>query len=76
MSASGQELLKSFDHLPASEKREVASEIIRRTFALNRDQLGEKQLTALYAEFADDDRQLAGEGIEDYQRGLVREDAR
>jgi hypothetical protein len=76
MSANGEELLKSFDHLPAIEKREVASEIIRRTFALDRVQLDEKQLTALYAEFADDDRQLAVEGIEDYARGLVGEDAR
>jgi len=76
MSAGSQELLKSFDHLPETEKREVASEIIRRTFALDRDQLDEKQLTALYAEFADDDRELAGEGTEDYVRGLVGEDAR
>jgi hypothetical protein len=76
MSTTSQELLKSFDHLPASEKREVASEIIRRTFALDRDQLDETQLTALYAEFADDDRHLAEEGIENYDRGLVGEDAR
>lgn len=76
MSSTSQELLKSFDHLPASEKREVASEIIRRTFALDRNQLDEMQLTALYAEFADDDRRLAGEGIEDYERRLVGEDAR
>ena len=76
MSTSSQELLKSFDHLPASEKREVASEIIRRTFALDRHQLDEMQLTALYAEFADDNRRLAEEGIEDYERGLVGEDAR
>ena len=76
MSTSSQELLKSFDHLPASEKREVASEIIRRTFALDRHQLDEMQLTALYGEFADDERRLAEEGIEDYERGLVGEDAR
>jgi len=76
MSTTSQELLKSFDHLPASEKREVASEIIRRTFALDRDQLDETQLTALYAEFADDDRHLAEEGIQNYDRGLVGEDAR
>ena len=76
MSTTSQELLKSFDHLPPAEKREVASEIIRRTFALDRDQLDETQLTALYAEFADDDRRLAEEGIEDYDRGLVGEDAR
>jgi hypothetical protein len=75
MSTSGRELLESFDHLPPSEKREVASEIIRRTFALDRDQLDEVQLTALYAEFADDDRSLAEEGIEDYERSLVGEDA-
>jgi hypothetical protein len=76
MSTTSQELLKSFDHLPAAEKREVASEIIRRTFAIDRDQLDEVQLTALYAEFADDDRRLAEAGIEDYDRGLVGEDAR
>jgi hypothetical protein len=75
MSTNSQELLKSFDHLPASEKREVASEIIRRTFALDRDQLDEMQLTALYAEFADDDRHLAEEAMKDYERGLVGEDA-
>lgn len=76
MSTAGEELLKSFEHLPESEKRGVASEIIRRTFALDRDQLDEARLTALYAEFADDDRRLAEEGIEDYERGLVGEDAR
>ncbi|MGZ8845396.1 MAG: hypothetical protein ACXW3C_02935 [Pyrinomonadaceae bacterium] len=76
MSTTSQELLKSFDHLPASEKREVAGEILRRTFALDRDQLDEVQLTALYTEFADDDRQLAEEGIEVYESGLVGEDAR
>ena len=36
----------------------------------------EKRYAALYAEFADDDRRLAEEGIEDYERGLVGEDAR
>lgn len=73
MSTASQDLLKSFEQLPSSEKREVASEIIRRTFALDREQLDEIQLTALYAELADDDRRLADEGIEDYDRGLVGE---
>jgi len=76
MSTDSQELLKSFDHLPASEKREVVSEIIRRTFALDRDETDDAQLAPLYAEFADDDRRLSEEGIEDYQRGLAGEDAR
>jgi hypothetical protein len=76
MSIDSQEILKSFEHLPPSEKREVASEIIRRTFALDRDGTDDAQLATLYAEFADEDRRLAEEGIEDYQRGLVGEDVR
>jgi hypothetical protein len=76
MSTSGRELLESFDHLSGPEKREVASEIIRRTFALDRDQLDEMQLSTLYAEFADDDRRFAEEDIQDYERGLVGEDVR
>ncbi len=76
MSTSGQELLESFDHLSGPEKREVVSEIIRRAFALDHDELDEAQLSALYAEFADDDRLFAEEGIQDYERSLVGEDAR
>ena len=77
MSTASQELLKTFEHLPDSEKREVASEIIRRTFVLDReDSLDDEQLSALYAEFADEDRRLAEEGIADYERGLAGEDAR
>ena len=76
MSTDSQELLRSFDHLAPAEKREVASEIMRRTFALDRDETDDVRLAALYSEFADEDRRLAEEGIEDYQRGLVGEDAR
>jgi len=36
----------------------------------------EEKMAALYAEFADDDRELAEMGMEDYARGLAREDAR
>ena len=74
MSTHGQELLKSFDLLPEPEKREVASEIIRRAFA-SPPKLDEAQLTALYADFADEDLALAEEGMEDYERGLLVEDA-
>jgi hypothetical protein len=74
MSTSGQELLKSFDLLTEPEKREVASEIIRRTFAVER-KLNEAELAALYADFADEDRSLAEEGMENYERGLLVEDA-
>jgi len=75
MSTTSQELLKSFDHLLPAEKREVASEIIRRTVALDCEQLDDAQLTALYAEFSNDDRALAEHGIENYEKGLAGEDA-
>ena len=76
MSTTSKEILKSFEHLPASEKREVASQIIRRAFAFDRHQLDAAQLATLYANFADEDRSLAEEGIEDYDKGLGGEDAR
>lgn len=76
-SAAVEELLKSFELLPEPEKHQVASEIARRRA---RDlaattELNETQLAALYAEFAKTDSKLAEEGVEDYERGLVSEDA-
>ena len=35
----------------------------------------EEKLAALYAEFAEEDRQLAEAGLADYAEGLLREDA-
>jgi len=75
MSTNSQELLKSFDLLPEIEKRQVASEIIRRTFSLDRQVTDEAQLQALYASFAKEDQDLAEEGIEDYGKGLTIEDS-
>jgi len=34
----------------------------------------EEELTKLYGEFAEEDHQLAEEGIEDYASGLAKED--
>ena len=34
----------------------------------------ESQLAALYAEFAEEDRNLAEEGMSDYAEGLMKED--
>ena len=77
MSTSTQELLESFDLLPDSEKREVALEIIHRAFVLDRKvELDESSLAALYAEFADEDRDLAENGLEDYRQSLAAEDVR
>ncbi|MDQ2922360.1 MAG: hypothetical protein M3R52_12225, partial [Acidobacteriota bacterium] len=59
--------------LPEPERHQVASEILHRAFAST--ELDDAQLATLYAEFADTDRKLAEEGIEDYGRGLVSEDA-
>ncbi len=73
MSTSVREVLNSFDLLPEPEKRKVASEIMRRAFASRA--LDDAQLAALYAEFAEPDRELAEEGIEEYERGLASEDA-
>lgn len=73
MSTTGEELLKSFDLLPEPEKHQVASEIMRRAFASTAG-LDDAQLAALYAEFAEADRKLAEEGIEDYEKGLASED--
>jgi hypothetical protein len=76
MSTSSDEILRSFDHLPLSEKRAIASEIIRRMFATPaKSELDETELSALYAEFAAEDRALAENGIGEYAAGLAKEDA-
>ena len=76
MSTASDEILKSFDHLPPSEKRAIASEIIRRTFAAQaKAELDETELSTLYAEFANEDRELAENGIGEYATGLAKEDA-
>lgn len=74
MSTTREELLRSFDLLPETEKHQVASEIMRRAFAPAAE-LDDAQLALVYAEFAETDRMLAEEGIEAYARGLVAEDA-
>jgi hypothetical protein len=74
MSTAGEELLRSFDLLTEPEKREIASEIIRRAFASTAE-ADESQLAALYSESAEKDRNLAEQGIEDYDSGLLVEDA-
>ena len=73
MSTTGREVLKSFELLPDDEKREVASEILRWSFA-STPELDDSQLAALYVEFSKADRKMAEEGIENYERGLVVED--
>jgi len=76
MSTNLQDFFKSFDLLPDVEKREIASEIIRRTLALDqKTEIEESQLEALYYGFSDEDRELAEEGLEEYLQGLAAEDS-
>lgn len=44
MSSSVENILDSFDHLPDSEKRQVASEILRRTLHLDLPPLTDEEL--------------------------------
>jgi len=75
MSTGGQELLRSFDLLPEVEKREVASEIIRRAFSLDRNvAIEQEELETRYASFAAEDQELAEQGMEDYGKRLTTED--
>ena len=75
MSTSGQELLRSFDLLPEVEKREIASEIIRRAFSLDRNvAIDQEELETRYASFAAEDQELAEQGMEDYGKRLTTKD--
>jgi hypothetical protein len=74
MSTAGEQLLRSFDLLTDPEKREIASELIRRAFA-STVEVDEGKLAALYSDSAEEDRDLAEQGIEDYDSGLLIEDA-
>ena len=73
VSTAAEEVLRSFDLLPEQEKHLIACEIMRKVFPSA--ELDDAQLATLYAEFAEAARKLAEEGIEDYEKGLVSEDA-
>jgi hypothetical protein len=51
--------------------KQVVSEVIDDRLEKLKDEI---RLAALYAEFADDDRKLAEEGLLDYNEGLTKED--
>jgi hypothetical protein len=63
MSATVEEILDSFDHLSEAEKRELASEIIRRTVKFDLPPLTDEELVmnaeALFLEL--DNRESANE---------------
>lgn len=70
---------QELDNLDEPELRQVADYLSFLKFQArtsHRPQVSENDLAALYAEFADEDRRLAEEGMADYARGLAAEDRR
>lgn len=72
-----EQVTRTVDSLSESELRQVAeylSFLRFRSRVQRKTSINEKRLAELYAEFSTDDRQLAEEGIEDYNKGLLAED--
>ena len=71
------QVTRTVDSLSAPELRQVAeylSFLRFRSRVKRKTPINEKRLAELYAEFSNDDRQLAEEGIEDYNNDLLDED--
>ena len=63
MTTEAQTILESFDSLPDAEKREVASEIVRRTLQSDFPPLSDEELVAIAEEtFLELDRGEAEDG--------------
>ena len=72
-----EQVLEEIESLSETEIKEVAEYL---AFLKYRSQnkspvVDESQLAALYAEFAEEDRNLAEEGMPDYAEGLMKEGA-
>jgi cytochrome c553 len=75
--SSKEQILEDIETLSEAEIKELAEYL---AFLKYRSQskshvVDESQLAALYAEFAEEDRNLAEEGIANYTEGLREEDA-
>jgi hypothetical protein len=73
-----EQVIEEIEALSEPEVNEVAEYL---AFLKYRSQskapvVNESQLAALYAEFAEEDRDLAEEGMANYAEGLMNEDAR
>lgn len=69
------------ERLPETDLRHVADYLAFLKFRARRKRMpvrsaDETSLAALYAEFANEDRELAEEGMADYEQTLAAEDAR
>jgi hypothetical protein len=67
--------LNDLNELEISQVAEYVSFLKFRTRFKPIQVFNEKQLTALYSEFADEDSELAEDGMLDYKEGLMKEDS-
>jgi hypothetical protein len=73
-----EQVTQELDNLSEAELKEIAEYVTFLKFRARikaTPALAETQLAALYTEFADEDRKLAEEGMSDYAKGLIKEDA-
>ena len=72
-----EQVLEEIESLSEAEIKEVAEYLAFLKYrSQNKSHVAdESQLAALYAEFAEEDRNLAEEGMSDYAEGLMKEDA-
>ena len=70
-------LVEELDTLGEHQLREVAEYVAFLKFRsrfMALPSVDEEELTTLYGEFAEEDRQLAEEGLRDYTNSLAKED--
>jgi hypoxanthine phosphoribosyltransferase len=70
-----EQVVEEMKTLNEAELQDVATYLAFLKFRSKTNPTQEAQWAALYAEFAEEDRKLAEEGMEDYARGLLQEDA-
>ena len=72
-----EQVLEEIESLSEAEIKEVAEylEFLKYRSRSKSHVVDESQLAALYAEFAEEDRNLAEESISDYAEGLMKEDS-
>lgn len=73
-----EQVTKTIESLSDSELHQVAEYLTFLKFRSRfrrKPSTNEQKLAELYADFADEDRQLAEEGIEEYRKKLLAEDA-
>jgi len=72
-----EQVLEEIEALNEAEVEKVAEYLafLKYRSRVKSHEVDESRLAALYAEFAEEDRGLAEEGMKDYAEGLAKEDA-